>query len=195
MGPAGRRNKPADPGSIRAGGGMQARRVLRAGHRQPLYREGTMPKSKSNNPDAIELLKQDHASVKKSFKEFEKMDHGDTATLQELVTMVCNELKVHTSIEEEIFYPAVRKAIEDEDIMNEAKVEHQSAKDLITQLEAMKADDPLYPATFTVLCEYVLHHVKEEESEMFPQVKKTQLDLDALGRQMLARKEELMASA
>jgi iron-sulfur cluster repair protein YtfE (RIC family) len=87
------------------------------------------------------------------------MDHEDTATVQELVTMVCSELKVHTAIEEEIFYPAVRKAIEDEDLMNEAKVEHQSAKDLITQLEAMKADDPLYPATFTVLGEYVLHHV------------------------------------
>jgi hemerythrin superfamily protein len=154
-----------------------------------------MPKSKSNTPDAIELLKQDHASVKKSFKEFEKMDHEDTATVQELVTMVCSELKVHAAIEEEIFYPAVRAAIEDEDLMNEAKVEHQSAKDLITQLEAMNADDPLYAATFTVLCEYVLHHVKEEESEMFPQVKKAELDLDALGRQLLARKEELMATA
>lgn len=154
-----------------------------------------MPKSKSNTPDAIELLKQDHASVRKALKEFEKMDHEDTATVQELVTMVCSELKVHTAIEEEIFYPAVRKAIEDEDLMNEAKVEHQSAKDLITQLEAMKADDPLYPATFTVLGEYVLHHVKEEESEMFPQAKKAKLDLDALGREMLARKEELMASA
>jgi hemerythrin superfamily protein len=153
-----------------------------------------MPKSKSSTPDAIELLKQDHANVKKAFKEFEKMDHQDTATVQELVTMVCGELKVHTAIEEEIFYPAVREAIEDEDIMNEAKVEHQSAKDLITQLEAMKADDPLYAATFTVLCEYVLHHVKEEESEMFPQAKKAKLDLEALGQQMLARKEELMAS-
>ena len=153
-----------------------------------------MPKSKSNTPDAIELLKQDHASVKKAFKEFEKMDHEDTATLQELLVMVCSELKVHAAIEEEIFYPAVRKAIEDEDLMNEAQVEHQSAKDLITQLEAMKAGDPLYPATFTVLCEYVLHHAKEEESEMFPQVRKAKLDLEALGSKMMARKEELMAS-
>lgn len=153
-----------------------------------------MPKSKSTTPDAIELLKKDHASVKKAFKEFEKMDHEDTATMQELVTMVCNELKVHTTIEEEIFYPAVREAIEDEDLMNEAQVEHQSAKDLITQLEAMKPDDPLYAATFTVLCEYVEHHVKEEESEMFPEVKKAKLDLEALGEQMMARKEALMAA-
>lgn len=153
-----------------------------------------MPKSKSNTTDAIELLKQDHATVKKAFKEFEKMDHEDTATLQEMVVMVCNELKVHAAIEEEIFYPAVREEVEDEDLMNEAQVEHQSAKDLITQLEAMKPDDPLYAATFTVLCEYVMHHVKEEETEMFPQVKKAKLDLDELGSKMLARKEELMAS-
>ena len=154
-----------------------------------------MPKSKSSTPDAIELLKQDHASVKKALKEFEKMDHEDTAMMQELVTTVCNELKVHTTIEEEIFYPAVRGAIEDEDLMNEAQVEHQSAKDLITQLEAMEPSDPLYVATFTVLGEYVLHHVKEEESEMFPQVKKAELDLDALGEKMSARKEALMAAA
>lgn len=154
-----------------------------------------MPKSKSTSPDAIELLKEDHATVKKAFKEFEKIDHEDTATMKEMVTMVCNELKVHTTIEEEIFYPAVREAIEDEDLMNEAQVEHQSAKDLIAQLEGMEPDDPLYAATFTVLGEYVQHHVKEEESEMFPQVKKAKLDLEALGEKMMARKETLMAAA
>ena len=153
-----------------------------------------MPKSKSRTPDAIALLKQDHASVKKALKEFEKMDHEDTAAMQELVTTVCNELKVHTTIEEEIFYPAVRAAIEDEDLLNEAQVEHQSAKELIAQLENMEPSDPLYAATFTVLGEYVQHHVKEEESEMFPQVKKAELDLDALGEQMMARKDALMAA-
>src|SRR5688572_32048342 len=153
-----------------------------------------MPKSKSNTADAIELLKQDHASVKKSFKEFEKMDHEDTATVQELVTMVCSELKVHAAIEEEIFYPAVRAAIEDEDLMNEAKVEHQSAKELIAQLEGMKPDDPMYSATFTVLGEYVLHHVKEEESEMFPQVRKAKLDLEELGAKIMERKQQLLES-
>lgn len=149
-----------------------------------------MAKSRGT-PNAIDLLKEDHARVKQSFKEFEKLDQADTATLQEMVRAVCAELKVHTAIEEEIFYPAVREAIEDEDLMNEAKVEHASAKDLIEQLEGMEADDPMLSATFTVLCEYVLHHVKEEESEMFPQVRKSDLDLADLGAKLMARKEQL----
>lgn len=144
--------------------------------------------------NALELLKQDHAKVKQSFKEFEKMDHEDEATMQEMVRAVCAELKAHTTIEEEIFYPAVRAAIEDEDLMNEAQVEHASAKDLIAQLEGMQPDDPLYSATFTVLGEYVLHHVKEEESEMFPQVRKAKLDLEELGAKILARKQQILES-
>ncbi|HJT61690.1 MAG TPA: hemerythrin domain-containing protein [Burkholderiales bacterium] len=151
-----------------------------------------MAKSRGT-PNAIDLLKEDHARVKQSFKEFEKLDQADTATLQEMVRAVCAELKVHTAIEEEIFYPAVREAIEDEDLMNEAKVEHASAKDLIEQLEGMEADDPMLSATFTVLCEYVLHHVKEEESEMFPQVRKSNLDLADLGAKLMARKDQLTA--
>lgn len=155
-----------------------------------------MAKAKSRQRmDAIGLLKEDHANVKQAFKEFEKMDHEDKATLREVVSMVCQELTLHTMLEEEIFYPAVRAEIEDEDLMNEAQVEHESAKQLIAQLENMDADDPLYVATFAVLGEYVQHHVKEEESEMFPQVKKLKLDLVALGEEMLARKEELMAAA
>ena len=151
--------------------------------------------AKSNEKlNALELLKEDHAKVKQSFKEFEKMDHEDTATMQEMVRAVCTELKAHTTIEEEIFYPAVRAAVEDEDLMNEAQVEHQSAKDLIAQLEGMQPDDPMYSATFTVLGEYVLHHVKEEESEMFPQVRKAKLDLEELGAKIMARKQQLLES-
>ncbi|MGE5639977.1 MAG: hemerythrin domain-containing protein [Clostridia bacterium] len=152
-----------------------------------------MPKSrsKSKNPDAIDLLKQDHDKVEKAFKQFEKMDREDEQACSELVRTVCEDLKVHTTLEEEIFYPAARDAIDDDDIMNEAAVEHETAKMLIEQLENMQPDDPNYHATFTVLGEYVLHHVKEEETEMFPQVKKSDLDLDALGEQMRARKEEL----
>ena len=153
-----------------------------------------MPKSKSTTASAIDLLKADHEKVSKAFKEFEKMDRADTETCRELVTSVCEDLRVHTTLEEEIFYPALREAIEDEDIMNEAAVEHETAKMLIEQLENMEPDDPNYVATFTVLGEYVMHHVKEEEDEMFPQAKKAkQLDLDALGEQMRARKEELTA--
>ena len=142
--------------------------------------------------NALELLKEDHAKVKQSFKEFEKMDQEDKATMQEMVRAVLADLKAHATIEEEIFYPAVRAAIEDEDLMNEAQVEHASAKELIAQLEGMKADDPLFSATFTVLGEYVLHHVKEEESEMFAQVRKAKLDLEELGAKMMARKQELL---
>jgi hypothetical protein len=99
---------------------------------------------------------------------------------------------VHTALEEEIFYPAVREAIDDEDIMNEAQVEHDTAKMLIEQLENMGPDDPNYHATFTVLGEYVRHHVKEEEDEMFPQATKADLDLEELGARMRERKTELM---
>jgi hemerythrin-like domain-containing protein len=153
-----------------------------------------MPKSTSKTPNAIDLLKEDHDKVKKAFKEFEKMDRSDTATCRELVESVCEDLRVHTMLEEEIFYPAVREAIDDEDIMNEASVEHETAKMLIEQLENMEADDPNYFATFTVLGEYVMHHVKEEEDEMFPQAKKAkELDLESLGEQMRTRKEELTA--
>ena len=152
-----------------------------------------MTKSRSKSPEAIEMLKEDHDKVKKAFKEFEKMDREDTESCQQLIRSVCEDLKVHTTLEEEIFYPALRASIEDEDIMNEAAVEHETAKMLIDQLENMGPDDPNYFATFTVLGEYVMHHVKEEEGEMFPQAKKADLDLEALGSRMQERKSELMS--
>lgn len=129
--------------------------------------------SKTKRPsDALDLLKDDHEKVKKAFKQFEKLDHEDTAAMKELVVQVCDDLEAHTTIEEEIFYPAVRAEIDDEDLMNEAQIEHQSAKDLITKLRETQPADPTYAATFTVLGEYVRHHIKEEEEEeMFPQAK------------------------
>jgi len=141
--------------------------------------------------DAIDMLKQDHDKVEKAFKEFEKMDRHDAEACRRLIEAVCEELKIHTTLEEEVFYPAVREAIEDEDLMNEAAVEHETARMLIDQLENMGMDDPNYFATFTVLGEYVRHHIKEEQSEMFPAAKKAKLDLAALGERMRARKEEL----
>ena len=153
-----------------------------------------MAKTRSKTATAIDLLKEDHDKVKKAFKEFEKMDRSDTETCRQVVRSVCEDLRVHTMLEEEIFYPAVREAIDDEDIMNEASVEHETAKTLIEQLENMEPDDPNYFATFTVLGEYVMHHVKEEESEMFPQARKAkELDLQALGEQIRARKGDLTA--
>jgi len=152
-----------------------------------------MPKTRSKDTEAIEMLKEDHAKVKKAFKEFEKMDRSDTETCRQLVQTVCEDLKVHTTLEEEIFYPALREAMEDEDILNEAAVEHETAKMLIDQLENMEPDDPNYYATFTVLGEYVMHHVKEEEGEMFPEAKKTDIDFESLAQRMQDRKAELMS--
>ena len=151
-----------------------------------------MPKSRTKTTiDAIDMLKQDHDKVDKAFKDFEKMDRQDAEACRRLIETVCVDLKVHTTLEEEVFYPAVREAIEDEDLMNEAAVEHETAKMLIDQLENMDSDDPNYYATFTVLGEYVRHHIKEEQGEMFPAAKKAKLDFAALGERMRARKEEL----
>jgi hemerythrin-like domain-containing protein len=145
-----------------------------------------MPKSKQVS--AIALLTEDHDYVKKAFRAFEKMDEEDQPAL---VKQVLQALKVHTRIEEEIFYPAVRKAIKDEDLMNEAEVEHDSAKVLIRQLERMKPSDPKFAATFTVLGEYVNHHVKEEESEMFPKARRARVNLKGLGAKLMGQKIKL----
>jgi hemerythrin-like domain-containing protein len=147
-----------------------------------------------HNEDAITLLTADHAKVKKLFKEFEnlKEEDGSAEDKSALVARICNELKVHTEIEEEIFYPAVRKAIDDSDLMDEALVEHAAAKELIAQLEDMKPDDQQYDAKVIVLGEQIQHHVKEEEDEMFPKAKKAKVDGEALGVQMTERKAELM---
>jgi hemerythrin superfamily protein len=154
--------------------------------------QAAVPKSRTKTTiDAIDMLKQDHDKVEKAFKDFEKMDRQDTEACRRLIETVCEDLKLHTTLEEEVFYPAVREAIADEDLMNEAAVEHETAKMLIDQLENMGADDPNYYATFTVLGEYVRHHIKEEQGEMFPAAKKAKLDLVALGERMRARKEEL----
>jgi hemerythrin-like domain-containing protein len=145
-----------------------------------------MPKSKQVS--AIALLMQDHEYVKKAFRAFEKMDEEDQPAL---VKQVLQALKVHTRIEEEVFYPAVRKAIKDEELMNEAEVEHDSAKVLIRQLERMKPSDPKFAATFTVLGEYVNHHVKEEESEMFPKARRARINLKGLGAKLMGQKIKL----
>jgi hemerythrin superfamily protein len=143
--------------------------------------------------DAIALLTADHKKVKGLFSEFDKLkEDGSAAEKSEVVATVCNELKIHTAIEEEIFYPAVREAIEDADLMDEALVEHAGAKDLIAQLEDMDSEDDLYDAKVTVLGEQIDHHVKEEEGDMFPKARKAKVDTAALGAKMLKRKRELM---
>lgn len=148
---------------------------------------------KETGIDAIEMLKTDHKQVKALFKEFEEIhqDEENDGRKSEIVKQICAALTIHAQIEEEIFYPAVREAIDDDDLLNEAEVEHAEAKTLITQLEAMDAEDDYYDAKVTVLGEQVDHHITEEEKEMFPQVKKAKMDTVALGEIMLKRKEEL----
>jgi hemerythrin-like domain-containing protein len=140
---------------------------------------------------AVQLLQEDHDYVRKAFRAFNKMDHEDLEAMQALADQVCEALKVHARVEEEIFYPAARKALDDQDLMNEAKIEHESAKALIRRLERMKAGDPEFVATFTVLGEYVMHHVKEEEAEIFPKARRRRVNLAALGKKLTARKIQL----
>jgi len=156
-----------------------------------------MSADKSDPGDAIALLTADHAKVKKLFKAFAdlKEDDGSSDDKSALVAQICEELKVHAEIEEEIFYPAVRKAIEDDDLMDEALVEHSGAKDLIALLEDMSPEEDLYDARVTVLGEQIQHHVKEEEGDMFPKAKRAKVDTEALGARMAARKAELEAAA
>ena len=148
---------------------------------------------RSTTPNAINLLTEDHAKVRKMFKQFERMkDKADDAEKAELVEKICTELALHAQVEDEIFYPAAREAIEEQDLLDEAEVEHASAKELISQLQGMQPTDELYDAKVTVLGEYVEHHVKEEEKQMFPKVRKAKLDLEDLAEQIEARKQQAM---
>jgi len=149
-------------------------------------------KSKAQSPDALALLKADHELVQDLFEKFEKASTDKQKDT--LAEQICTELSIHAQIEEEIFYPAVREAIEDEDLMDEAEVEHEGAKDLIAEIEASQAGEDKFDAKVTVLGEYVKHHVNEEQSEMFPKVRKADLDLKEIGAAMAARKAELQSA-
>jgi hemerythrin superfamily protein len=144
----------------------------------------------SRSQDAVALLKADHRAVEKLFGQFEKA--GDESRKEQLAEQICMELRVHTQIEEEIFYPASREFLKDDEIVNEAIVEHQAAKDLIAEIEGMDASDEMFDAKVTVLKEMIEHHVEEEEKEYFPQLQKSDMDLKAFGAQLAERKGELM---
>ncbi|MDO9314020.1 MAG: hemerythrin domain-containing protein [Burkholderiaceae bacterium] len=148
-------------------------------------------KSKPAPKDAIALLKADHEAVSQLFAEYEKARSAPTK--KALVAEICTALSVHAQIEEEIFYPAVKAALKDKLLVPEATVEHGGVKDLIAQLEGVEPDGEMYDAKVKVLSEYVKHHVKEEQTEMFPKAKASSLDMVELGARMVARKAELMA--
>jgi hypothetical protein len=142
--------------------------------------------------DAIALLKADHRKVEELFAKYETA----RAKKADIAKQICLELTIHTIIEEEIFYPACREAGVESDMMDEANVEHDGAKTLIAELEAGTPDDEYYDAKVKVLSEEIKHHVKEEEQRggIFSQAKEQDLDLEALGAQMAARKKELQAA-
>ena len=150
-------------------------------------------KAASDAPrDAVALLKQDHRTVEQLFDDFEQ---ADSDQMQVIAERVCQLLTVHAQVEEEILYPAAKEAFDDEEelsLVNEANVEHQTAKDLIAKIEGMSPEDESFKATVKVLSEYIKHHVKEEEGELFPALKKTELDLKDMGAQLHDRKMSLM---
>src|SRR5690349_4054197 len=158
-----------------------------------------MPKAKAvdqTEQDAISMLKEDHQTVDKLFKEFEGLKDGEKDEQKaDCVGQICKALTVHATIEEEIFYPAAREALEEQDLLDEAEVEHAGVKQLVGELENMSPGDELYDAKVTVLAEYVKHHVKEEEGQMFPKVKRAGLDTEALGGRMAERRDELEAES
>jgi len=149
-----------------------------------------MPTAKPQ--DAIAILKHDHDEVKSMFAQYEQLGDRAFASKQKLAEKICIELTKHALAEEEIFYPAVRADVNDaDDLVDEATVEHASAKDLISQIHAMDPHDELYDAKVKVLGEYIDHHVKEEESDMFPRARKAGIDLLLLGEQIQTRKSEI----
>jgi hemerythrin superfamily protein len=164
-----------------------------------------MPTSKSTSKstskptpqskDAVQLLTADHKEVKALFKDYEKLAKGTDVDeeKQQVALQICTMLTAHATVEEELFYPAAREVLRrDGSLLDEAEIEHAIAKDLIGQIEAAAPSDPLYDAKLKVLSEYIDHHVKEEEDEIFPKVKKSALDLKALGSEMAERKQALL---
>ena len=148
--------------------------------------------------DACDLLDADHKAVKKMFKEYEELSgsraRGAAQKKMDLARQICQELSVHAQVEEEIFYPALRQAIKETDLLDEAEVEHKTAKDLIAQLQSASEPDEMFDAKVKVLGEYIDHHVKEERGEIFPKARGARkLDLVAMRADIEARKQELMA--
>ena len=145
--------------------------------------------------EIIEELKQDHRRAKQAFREAEKLDaEEDSEELKAIVDQTCAELEVHARLEEEVFYPAAREVLKEEDLIDEAEVEHMSAKALIAQLREMSPDDQKYQPTFKVLGEYINHHVKEEENEIFPGLEgRSGAEWEEIQEQMTARREQLMS--
>lgn len=145
--------------------------------------------------DALDLLDADHRAVRQLFQEYRELAANDApeARRKALAEQICMELTIHAKLEEELFYPPIRDAIRDDDLMDEAEVEHAAARDLIVQILSMDPHEELYDAKVTVLGEYIEHHVREERDEMFPKARRSGIDLQRLGERLRERKRELQA--
>jgi hemerythrin superfamily protein len=157
-----------------------------------LQTKATKATTSTKSQDAITLLRADHQLVSGLFEEYEKA--STKAMKKKLVRQICMELSVHAQVEEEIFYPAVQKALKDHALVPEAIIEHDTFRTLIAEVEDVEPDGEMYDAKIKVLCEYVEHHVKEEQEEMFPKAKATKLDMMELGDKISTRKQTLMAA-
>jgi hemerythrin superfamily protein len=152
----------------------------------------TATRTTRRSQTALDLLKADHAEVTKLFRQFEKLKKSeDDDGMQQVAQAICNALRIHAQIEEEIFYPALREAGDADDALDEANVEHSHVKELVEQIASSEAGDELFEARVKVLSEYVEHHVQEEESTIFSKARKADFDLVELGQQLEARKAEL----
>lgn len=160
-------------------------KTKRAAQRKSQRSHAAAPRS------AIALLEKDHREVEGYFEEYQELNDDNAKAA--LAKKICMALKVHAQIEEEIFYPKAREATGDDDLLDEALVEHAGAKNLISQIESMKVGDDLYDAKVTVLGEQIKHHIKEEEEELFPEVEDSKMDVAAVGKELANRKTELMA--
>jgi hemerythrin superfamily protein len=149
------------------------------------------PPRRTRSPDATTLLRADHKRVSELFAQFERA--RSTSTKWTLAEQICQELTIHATVEEEIFYPAVKSALKDDELVPEARIEHETLKALIAQIRQDDAESEEFEARVKVLSEYVKHHVKEEQNEMFPEAKKSSLDLRTLGEQIQQRKAQLLA--
>ncbi|HUC71488.1 MAG TPA: hemerythrin domain-containing protein [Stellaceae bacterium] len=145
-----------------------------------------------SSTDALELLEQDHREVEELFDEFDETQ-GNDKRKEELAQKICRALEVHARIEEEVFYPRAREATKDDDLIDEAIVEHAGVKHLIAEIEAMEVGDDLYDAKVRVLEEMVKRHIQEEEEELFPELVSAKMDTKAVGRELAERKHELIA--
>jgi hemerythrin-like domain-containing protein len=165
----------------------------RTAERKSSRSQAASRKKEEPQVNAFDLLEQDHREVEEWFDEFDELEDSDEDRKTELAEKICLALKVHAQIEEEIFYPQAREASQDNDLIDEALVEHSTVKNLIGEIEAMEVGEELYDAKIRVLGEMVKQHIKEEEEELFPELQSTKMDLDAVGKELAERKQELMA--